>query len=130
MHENALRKQLMKHQIYLYKLYVSKPKDKRRPKETKNLLKSGTFHQLQTICRVLHKTCNGFIPMKKETFEEICSKKLLNRLRNGIERKKSLSEKVKEKDKALLFLNSIAIILPTLLKPLFVKEKSSSLHTK
>lgn len=124
MQEDMLRKQLLKHQHYFYKLYMSKPKEKCRPKETKALLNKGTFYQLRTLCHVLNKTCNGFIPMKKESFEEICKKKLLNRLRNGIERKKNLSEKLKNKKEALLFLNSVAIIIPTLLKPLFEKDNN------
>lgn len=60
--------------------------------------------------------------MKKESFDNICNKKLRNRLRNGIERKNNLSEKLMNKKEALAFLNSIAIILPILLKPLFEKD--------
>ena len=118
MRDNDLRNQLLKHQHHLYKLYKSKPMEKCRPKETKKLLNNGTFYQLRTICHVLNKTCNGLIPMKKQISEEICYKKLLNRLRNGVERKKTLSEKLKNKKEALSFLNSIANI-PILLKPLF-----------
>ena len=122
MRESDLRRLLLKHQKYLYELYKSQPKDKCRPQETMGLLKNGTFYQLRTICHLLHKTCNGLIPMRKEYFEEINNKKLLNKLRNGIEKKKSLSEKLKSKEQALLFLNSIALILPTLLKALFEKK--------
>lgn len=123
MRESDLRKQLLKHHHYLHKLYKSKPKQKCRPKQTKKLLNEGTFYQLRTICQILNKTCNGIIPMKKESFQEICNKKLLNRLRNGIERKKSLSQKLRNRSEALSFLNSIAIIIPTLLEPLFEEDK-------
>lgn len=98
------------------------PKENCRSKKTKILLDMGTFSQLRTICHLLHKTCNGKVPMKKESFEEICKKKLLNRVRNGAEKRKKLSEKLNNKKSALSFLNSIASIIPTLLKPLFEKD--------
>ena len=74
MRESDLRKQLLKHHHYLYTLYKSKPKEKCRPKQTKKLLIDGTFYQLRTICQILNITCNDIIPMKKESFQEICNK--------------------------------------------------------
>lgn len=68
--------------------------------------------------------------MKKETFAEIQNKKLLNRLRNGLEKKKALRARLKDIKSALLFLNGIASIIPCLLRPLFVKEDSSSSEDK
>lgn len=117
-----LRKQLIKHRRYLYKLYMSKPKPKCKPNETRDLLNKGGYLQIRSICRILHKTCNGEIPMKTETFNEIKSKHLLNTLRNGIERKTRFNEKLKDREEAVQFLNRIALIIPCLLKPLFVKE--------
>lgn len=116
MKPDIVRKRLLKNKVTLYNIYNSDIQQR------KVLIGQLTKYEVQTILQYLHLLCCGKVRMSKSDFDKIVSRKRLNRLRNGCERKPALRSLLESTEKGIDFLRGISVILPIVLRPMFEQE--------